>query len=132
MNVSFNGIGCIAATFKTSGKVSPGNIVKVTENGTVAACADGDEICRRCRKTVNPRTDTPEVLLGGYAEVSDTTALLRLASGKTILRRLPHRQGGGSRGRQGSDCRCILTRTEKQSAYLCKQEENNGRIIMKI
>ena len=68
MNVSFNGIGCIAATFKTSGKVSPGNIVKVTENGTVAACADGDEFAG-VAETVS-EDGYARVLLGGYAEVS--------------------------------------------------------------
>ena len=45
MNVSFGGIGEIAATFKTSGTVNKGNLVKMASGGTVAACAEDDRFC---------------------------------------------------------------------------------------
>jgi len=44
MKVSYEGIGQWAATFACSG-VTEGQIVKVSGNGTVAACEDGDAFC---------------------------------------------------------------------------------------
>lgn len=41
MNVSYEGIGQWAATF-ACGSVTVGQVVKVSDNATVAACADGD------------------------------------------------------------------------------------------
>ena len=41
MNVSYEGIGQWAATFACDG-VSAGQVVKVSDNGTVAKCADND------------------------------------------------------------------------------------------
>ena len=45
MSVSFEGIGELAATFKTSGTVETGDVVKIAGNGTAAACAGGDVFC---------------------------------------------------------------------------------------
>ena len=45
MSVSFGGVGSVAATFKTSGTVKAGNPVKITADGTVAACASGERFC---------------------------------------------------------------------------------------
>lgn len=45
MDVSFGGIGEVVATFKTSGTVKKGNLVKLSANATVAACAADDRIC---------------------------------------------------------------------------------------
>lgn len=44
MKVSYEGIGQWAATFACSG-VSEGQVVKVSGNGTVSACAAGDSFC---------------------------------------------------------------------------------------
>ena len=45
MNVSFEGIGQWSATFACNGEVADGQMVKVSGNGEVSACADGDDFC---------------------------------------------------------------------------------------
>lgn len=44
MNVSFQGIGQVCATF-LCGDVKAGQVVKVTAAGTVGPCADNDPFC---------------------------------------------------------------------------------------
>ena len=44
MGISFEGIGQWAATF-ACGETAVGQVVKVSGNGEVAACADGDSFC---------------------------------------------------------------------------------------
>ena len=44
MRVSYEGIGQWAATFACGG-VREGQVVKVSENGTVSACGAGDSFC---------------------------------------------------------------------------------------
>ena len=44
MSVSFEGVGQVCATF-LGGKLTEGELVKVTENGTVGACAADDGFC---------------------------------------------------------------------------------------
>ena len=44
MKGCFEGIGQWAATFACDG-VKEGELVKISANGTVAACADGDAVC---------------------------------------------------------------------------------------
>ena len=50
MKVSFGGIGESVATFynSESAGASAGNLVKVSGNGEVAACANGNAICGLC------------------------------------------------------------------------------------
>ena len=59
MNVSFNGFGETLATLAATGASRAGQPVKISANGTVAACAKGDVLVRRggqrarrlCRRT---------------------------------------------------------------------------------
>ena len=44
MSVSFEGVGQVCATF-LGGKLTEGEVVKVTEIGTVGACAADDGFC---------------------------------------------------------------------------------------
>lgn len=44
MSVSFEGVGQVCATF-LGGKLTEGEVVKVTENGTVGTCAADDGFC---------------------------------------------------------------------------------------
>lgn len=44
MKVSYEGIGQWAATF-TCSDVAEGQVVKISGNGEVAACTDGDKFC---------------------------------------------------------------------------------------
>ena len=48
MAVSFGGFNENTATFKVSGEITDGMPVKMSESGTVAACADGDAFCGIC------------------------------------------------------------------------------------
>ena len=43
--ISFEGIGEVVATFACGEGVAPGQVVKVTEDGTVGACAATDKFC---------------------------------------------------------------------------------------
>ena len=45
MNVSFEGIGQWCATFACKGEMADGQMVKVSGNGEVEACAAGDAFC---------------------------------------------------------------------------------------
>lgn len=45
MKLSYEGIGQWAATFAAS-DVAEGELVKISANGTVAACTKGDPFCR--------------------------------------------------------------------------------------
>lgn len=42
MKFSYEGIGALCATFAADGDIEKNAPVKLTDNGTVAACADGD------------------------------------------------------------------------------------------
>lgn len=43
--ISFEGIGQVMATFLAEEGVKAGQVVKVTDNGTVAACTAGEAFC---------------------------------------------------------------------------------------
>ena len=43
--VSFEDIGMVTATFTAREDVKTGQVVKITGNGEVGACADGDAFC---------------------------------------------------------------------------------------
>ena len=45
MEISFEGIGQWAATFACGEDLTEGQVVKITGNGTVGTCADGDDFC---------------------------------------------------------------------------------------
>lgn len=49
MAVSFGGFNENTATFWVSGEIENGKPVKMSESGTVEACADGDAFCGICR-----------------------------------------------------------------------------------
>lgn len=44
MNVSFNGIGEVTATFEVNGSVKPGQAVKLVGNGKVGACSTAKDV----------------------------------------------------------------------------------------
>lgn len=45
MSVSFGGFHNETATFRTENEIAKGTPVKITANGTVSACAEGDSFC---------------------------------------------------------------------------------------
>lgn len=62
MSVSFEGIGRWCATF-LAGELEQGSPVKVSANGTVAACSAGDAFCG---VAVSERDGACAVQLGGF------------------------------------------------------------------
>ena len=71
MNVSFEEIGRLAVTFGQEGCVA-GQICKVSANGKVAPCADGDKLCGIVEHV---RGNHAAVQVAGFAEVSITGAV---------------------------------------------------------
>lgn len=65
MSVSFQGVGQVCATFLGSG-LSEGQVVKMSSQGTVSACADGDGFCGAA---VYCRDDACSVQVGGFMTV---------------------------------------------------------------
>ena len=77
MKLSYEGIGQWAATFACD-DLAEGELVKVSANGTVAACAAGDDFCGMVL-SVSRGGDACAVALGGmvtagYFSDSDTAA----------------------------------------------------------
>ncbi|MCI1965730.1 MAG: hypothetical protein LKJ17_06325 [Oscillospiraceae bacterium] len=63
MNVSLNGFRESMVTFETETSLSAGTPVKLTANGVVGPCADGDVFCG---VAANERGGFAAVQLGGY------------------------------------------------------------------
>lgn len=69
MDISLNGYGENAATFKAQDGVTVGAPVKMAANGTVGACAAGDAFCG---VALNLHGGYAAVQLGGYTQVHYT------------------------------------------------------------
>ncbi len=65
--VSFEGIGEVAATFWAEGEVQAGQVVKVSGNAAVKACADGEKFCGVALGS--PKGGCVAVQTGGFAQV---------------------------------------------------------------
>lgn len=66
MNVSFEGVGQVCATFLGS-KLTEGQVVKLTGSGTVGACAAGDSFIGAA---ICCKDDACTVQVGGFVTVS--------------------------------------------------------------
>ncbi len=90
MNVNFNGYGENVVTFiADSNLTATGVPVKISADGTVAACAAGDLFCGIC---VGVRDGYAAVQLSGYAKVKTSSAIAKgyqtlaaAASGKVAV-----------------------------------------------
>ena len=73
MAISFGAIGEKYVTFLADETAEDGVLCKVTDNGTVGACDEGDAFCGVITQV---RGGTASVLMGGYTELpySGTTA----------------------------------------------------------
>lgn len=69
---SFEDIGAVAATFAAGDGVKGGRVVKVSDNGTVAACADGEAFCG---VAMEPRKGGAAVQVKGFMTVPYTGSL---------------------------------------------------------
>lgn len=70
MKLSYEGIGQWAATFACA-KAAEGELVKISENGTVAACGDGEDFCGMVL-SVSRGGDACSVALGGMVTAGYT------------------------------------------------------------
>ena len=66
MSVSFEGVGQVCATF-LGGKLAEGQVVKLTGNGTVETCGDGDHFIGAA---ICCKDDACTVQVGGFVTVS--------------------------------------------------------------
>ena len=69
---SFEDIGAVVATFAAGSGVKGGQVVKVTENGTVDACSDGEAFCG---VALEPRQGGAAVQVKGFVTVPYTGEL---------------------------------------------------------
>ena len=67
--ISFDDIGKVMATFYADQGVEDGQVVKMTANGTVGPCAQGDSICGVAGQV---RKGAVAVQVGGFMQVSTT------------------------------------------------------------
>ena len=67
--ISFDDIGSVMATFYAEDGVEDGQVVKVTGNGTVGPCAQGDAFCGVAGQV---RKGAVAVQVGGFMQVSTT------------------------------------------------------------
>ena len=65
--ISFEGIGEVVATFACGEGVIAGQVVKVTEDGTVGPCTDGEKFCGVALSAENGYA---AVQLGGLVKVA--------------------------------------------------------------
>ena len=67
--ISFDDIGNVMATFYAGEGVEAGQVVKVTANGTVGPCAQGDAFCGVAGQM---RNGAVAVQVGGFMQVAAT------------------------------------------------------------
>ena len=94
MKLSYEGIGQWAATFACD-DLAEGELVKVRANGTVAACAAGDDFCGMVL-SVGRGGDACAVALGGMVTAGYRTGR-RSGTGPGLERPQRRRRGAASR-----------------------------------
>ncbi|MDD5795694.1 MAG: hypothetical protein PUD24_01985 [Oscillospiraceae bacterium] len=66
MDINFSGYGENALTFYGNGSLKKGMLVKITSNGTVSACASGENFCGVC---ADVNGDYATVVMSGFVKV---------------------------------------------------------------
>jgi hypothetical protein len=69
MKIAFDEIGEHYVTFYADGSAAEGKVCKLGDNGTVAACAAGEDFCG---VVANIREGAASVQMGGYCELPYT------------------------------------------------------------
>lgn len=72
MNVSFEEIGRLAVTFAAGETLAAGQVCKVSGNGAVDACAEGEDFCGIAEGV---RNGVAAVQVAGFAEVGISGAV---------------------------------------------------------
>ena len=110
MKLSYEGIGQWAATFACD-DLAEGELVKVSANGTVAACAAGDDFCGMVL-SVSRGGDACAVALGGMVTAGYTVPAEEMCIRDSLSGGLPGRsadlrashRGDRARSRKPGDC----------------------------
>jgi len=99
--IAFEGIGEVRTTFYAADGVAEGQVVKVTEDGTVGPCAAGESFCGVARSVWD---GCAGVQVGGFAEVSTRDA--NVTAGYVSL--AADGQGGVKKAGDGENGRELL------------------------
>lgn len=75
MDISLNGFNQKTVTFECDDTVNVNSLVKISGNGKVSACVDGEQFCGIC---INKRGNYCSVQLCGYANIKYTTDSLTI------------------------------------------------------
>ena len=108
--ISFEDIGSLMATFHADDGVQDGQVVKMTGNGTVGPCDEGDIFCGVAGM---PRNGAVGVQVGGFVKVAAT---LPLSVGKVGL--VADGKGGVKAG-DGSAVLVADVDTAEKTAVIC-------------
>ena len=107
---SFEDIGAVTATFAADQGVEGGQVVKVTANSTVGACADGDDFCG---VALEPRKGAAAVQVKGFVTVSCTGSL-------TLGWTAPAADGkGGGKAAASGGVTALVVSASGGSAVIC-------------
>lgn len=71
-NISFDGIGAVVATFSAGEGVKGGQAVKLSSNGQVAPCGDGEALCG---VALEPRSGLAAVQVKGFVTLPSSGGL---------------------------------------------------------
>lgn len=109
--ISFEGIGEVVATFACGEGVSAGQVVKVTEDGTVGACSASEKFCGVALSAENGYA---AVQLGGLVKVP--------TSGGSITAgwcKLSADGSGGVKKDDSAGVEYLVVRVETDAAVIC-------------
>ena len=109
--ISFEGIGEVVATFACGQGVAAGQVVKVTEDGTVGVCTAGNKICG---VALSAEDGYAAVQLGGLVKVP--------ASGGSITAgwcKLSADGSGGMKLDTSAGTEYLVVRVETDGAVIC-------------
>lgn len=109
--ISFEDIGNLMATFYAQEGVQDGQVVKLTGNGTVGPCQEGDAFCGVAG---TPRNGAVGVQVGGFVKVAAT---MPLDVGKVSL--VADGTGGVKAGENGTVVLVVDADTAENTAVIC-------------
>ena len=110
--ISFEDIGSVVATFAAGEGVKGGQVVKVTGNGAVGPCQDGEAFCG---VALEPRKGCCGVQVKGFAAVSCTGTL---ALGRTGLT-ADGKGGVRTAGAEETGVAALVASAEDGCAVIC-------------
>lgn len=111
MNIAFDGIHEVVATFLAEDGLVPGQVVKITANGTVGPCSSGDGFCGQ---VLSLRQGAAAVQLGGFLHVTCANGCPNL--GKVSV--ASDGNGGIKTGNSGLVVQVVSVDSDSQTAII--------------